>query len=204
MCPLAPRVVVVAALLAAAAPAGAGPSITLNGVKIDGVTGQRFESCTVVIDERGDVHIEAKGYAVTSGDAARQPVPRAPAAEGGTPERVTRRYFLYTEQKPPGAQFDLNVFINAQWIREVKASEVQTHAEITKYLRPGANKVTLAATKRLGGDPSPPGSDVALRIVIGEGNVGGDHLMIDRPLVETARMAAELDDKTEEFVIDAR
>jgi hypothetical protein len=201
MRPLAPCVAAV--LLAAAAPAAAGPSITLNGVKIDGVTGQKFENCTVVIDERGDVHIEAKGYAVTSGDGGRRTA-RAPSPEGGTPDRVTRRYFLYTEQKPPGAQFDLNVFINAQWIREVKASEVQTHAEITKYLRPGANKITLAATKRLIGDPPAPGSDVALRIVIGEGNVGGDHLMIDRPLVETARTAAERDDRTEEFVIDAR
>jgi hypothetical protein len=202
MRPLAPCVA--AALLAAAAPAAAGPSITLNGVKIDGVTDQKFESCTVVIDERGDVHIEAKGYAVTSGEGARPPVPGAPSVEGGTPGRVTRRYFLYTEQKPPGAQFDLNVFVNAQWIREVKASEVQTHAEITKYLRPGPNKVTLAATKRMAGEGLPQGGDVALRIVIGEGNVGGDHLMIDRPLVETARYAAELDDKTEEFVIDAR
>jgi hypothetical protein len=34
--------------------------------------------------------------------------------------------------------------------------------------------------------------------------VGGDHLMIDVPLVEMARTAAEMDDKTEEFVIDAR
>jgi hypothetical protein len=172
-------------------------------VKIDGVTGQRFENCTVVIDEQGNVHIEAKGYAVTSGgDAARQTA--ALPSEGGAPGRVTRRYFLYTEQKPPGAHFDLNVFINAQWIREVKASEIQTHAEITKYLRPGPNKITLAATKRLVADRPSAGTDVALRIVIGEGNVGGDHLMIDRPLVETARTAAELDDKTEEFVIDAR
>jgi hypothetical protein len=201
MRPLAPCVA--AALLAAAAPASAGPSITLNGVKIDGVTGQKFENCTVVIDEHGDVHIEAKGYAVTSGAPARQAAgPHAP--DGGPPGKVTRRYFLYTEQKPPGAQFDLNVFINAQWIREVKASEVQTHAEITKYLRPGPNKITLAATKRMAGDPPAQGGDLALRIVIGEGNVGGDHLMIDRPLVETARTAAEVDDKTEEFVIDAR
>jgi hypothetical protein len=167
------------------------------------VTGQRFENCTVTIDERGDVHIVAKGYAVTSGDAARPPAGGAPL-EGGTPGKVTRRYFLYTEQQPPGAQFDLNVFINAQWIREVKANEVQTHAEITKYLRPGPNKITLAATKRIVGDRLAYGKDVALRIVIGEGNVGGDHLMIDRPLVETARTAAEIDDKTEEFVIDAR
>jgi hypothetical protein len=202
MRPLAPFA---AALLAAAAPAAAGPSITLNGVKIDGVTGQRFDNCTVVIDERGDVHIEAKGYSVTSG-GARDSGLRGSAApsDGAGAGRVTRRYFLYTEQKAPGAQFDLNVFINAQWIREVKASELQAHAEITKYLRPGPNKITLAATKKIVGDRLAYGKDVALRIVIGEGNVGGDHLMIDRPLVETRRTAAEVDDKTEEFTIDAR
>ncbi len=198
-----------AALLLAGAPAAAaGPSITLNGVPIDGVTGQKFENCTVFIDEKGDVHIEAKGYAVTSGagsqrSAARStasPVPTSLDAGG----RVTRRYFLYTEQKPPGAQFDLNVFINAKWVREVKATEMQTHLEITKYLLPGANKITLAATKRIAGDRLAYGKDVALRIVVGEGNVGGDHLMIDRPLVETQRTAAEIDDRTEEFVIDVR
>jgi hypothetical protein len=194
-----------AALLAAAArPAAAGPSITLNGAAIDGVTNQKFENCTVVIDDRGDVHIEAKGYAVSAGDTRHRAPAVTPASTEASPARVTRRYFLYTQQKPPGAQYDLNVFINAQWVREVKASEVQTHLEITKYLRPGANKITLAATKRMSGDRLAYGKDVALRIVIGEGNVGGDHLMIDRPLVETQRTAAEIDDKTEEFVIDAR
>jgi hypothetical protein len=204
MRPLA--LVLAAAVASTAGVARGSPSVTLNGVPIDGVTGQKFENCTVVIDERGDVHIQAKGYSVKSGDDARQPVLRntSASADAGPPGKVTRRYFLYTEQKPPGAQYDLNVFINAQWIREVKASEIQAHAEITKYLRPGPNKITLAATKRIVGDRLAFGKDVALRIVIGEGNVGGDHLMIDRPLVETQRTAAEIDDKTEEFVIEAR
>jgi hypothetical protein len=76
--------------------------------------------------------------------------------------------------------------------------------EITRYLRPGANKITLAATKRIAGDRLAFSREVALRIVVGEGNVGGDHVMIDVPLVETARTAAEMDDRTEEFVIEAR
>jgi hypothetical protein len=214
MRPLA--LLVVLATAGVAAPAAAGPSVTLNGVNIDGVTGQKFENCTVTIDAKGDVHIEAKGYAVKTGGAggaqdpskgggATTPVtptrPQDPRAPAG---KVTRRYFLVTEHTPPGTQYDLAIFINAQWIREVKASEPQLVMEITKYLRPGPNKVTLAATKRIQGERLAYGADVQLKVVIGEGNVGGGHVMIDLPLVETARTAAEIEDRTEEFVVDAR
>jgi len=203
------------AALAVAGRAAAGPAITLNGVNVDGVTSQKFENCTVVIDEHGDVHIQAKGYAVKSppGEAARAPVLPAQAGSGGglqavgndvRPARVTRRYFIATEQTPPGTQYDLGIFINAQWIREVKGNERQAVMEITKYLRPGTNKITLAATKRIVGERLAFTRDVALRVVVGEGNVGGDHVMIDVPLVEMSRTAAESEDKTEEFVIEAR
>ena len=207
------------ALLCVAGPAAAAPSVTLNGVGIDGVTNQKFENCTVVIDAQGNVHIQAKGYAVrtTGAEEPRPPVQPQQAGSGGgvqppaarppasvPPGRVSRRYFIATEQTPPGTQYDLGIFINAQWIREVKAIERQSVVEITKYLHPGPNKVTLAATKRIVGDRLAYSRDVALRIVIGEGNVGGDHVMIDLPIVETARTAAEIDDRTEEFVIDAR
>lgn len=209
------------ALLGASTPARAAPAITLNGVAIDGVTDQRFENCTVVIDAQGNVHIQAKGYAVrTAGEEPRTPPiepqnagsgggvssrPLGAAASAGTaPAKVTRRYFLATEQTPPGPQFDLGIFINAQWIREVKSNETATVMEITRYLRPGPNKLTLAATKRLGGERLAFTKDVALKVVVGEGNIGGDHVMIDVPLVEASRTAAEMDDRTEEFVIDAR
>jgi hypothetical protein len=203
-----------AVALVASGPAAAAPSVTLNGVPIDGVTGQTFESCTVVIDEKGNIHIQAKGYAVkgAAGEGPRAPVEPARAGSGGgldaRPEqgaaRLARRYFIATEQTPPGTQYELGIFINAQWIREVKANEPQAVLEITKYLRPGPNKVTFAATKRIVGERLAFGRDVALRIVVGEGNVGGDHVMIDVPLVETALTAAEVDDRTEEFVIEAR
>jgi hypothetical protein len=213
MRPLAPCLA--AALLVAGGRAAAAlPSVTLNGVAIDGVTSQRFESCTVEIDERGNIHIHAKGYAVKG---AEQPRPAgSPGLAGagvglagragatGTAPQVTRRYFIVTEQTPPGTQYDLGVFINTQWIRDVKASELQAVMEITRYLRPGANKITLAATKRIAGERLAFTRDVALKVVVGEGNVGADHVVIDVPLLETARTAAELDDRTEEFVIDAR
>jgi hypothetical protein len=210
------------ALLGASAPTVAAPSITLNGVAIDGVTDQRFDNCTVVIDAQGNVHIQAKGYAVrTSADDGRAPLEPQQAGSGGgygrppagpvgavasaaTPRSLTRRYFLAAEQTPPGPQFDLAIFINAQWIREVKASEASTVIEITKYLRPGANKLTLAATKRLGGERLAFSKDVALKVVVGEGSVGGDRVVMDVPLLEASRTAAEMDDRTDEFVFDAR
>jgi hypothetical protein len=209
MRPLA--LLVAVALTGGAAPAFAGPSVTLNGVAIDGVTSQRFENCTVTIDAQGDIHIEAKGYAVKTGSPgdAKTALGTASAARTAEvrppPGKVTRRYFLATEQTPPGAQFDLAIFINAQWIREVKATEPQLVMEITKYLRPGPNKVTLAATKHVGAEGRlATGADVQLKVIVGEGNVGGGHVMIDVPLVETVRTAAEIDDKTEEFVVEAR
>ena len=205
---------IAAALLGAAGPAAAAPAITLNGVPIDGVTSQRFDNCTVVIDDKGNLDIQARGYAVKGAEAPRKPVQPQTAGSGDgissrppsgvDAGRVSRRYFLVTEQTPPGPQFDLAIFINAQWIREVKGNEPSLVMEITKYLHPGANKLTLAATKRLNGERLAFTRDVELRVVVGEGNVGGDHVMIDLPLVEMARTAVEMDDKTEEFVIDAR
>jgi hypothetical protein len=215
-----PLALVLAAAVASIAGAAEGsPSVTLNGVAIDGVTAQRFENCTVVIDERGNIHIEAKGYAVRGGAAgSAAPGPPATPAETqaaarrtaaadvrpGPPGKLTHRYFLATDHGAPGTQYDLAIFINAQWIREVKAAEPQVVMEITKYLRPGPNKVTLVATKHISGERLSYAKDVQLKVVVGEGDVGGDHVMIDRPLLETARSAAEIEDRTEEFVVEAR
>ena len=211
------------AALAAAPPALAGPSVTLNGVNIDGVTGQRFENATVTIDAEGNVHIEAKGYAArpSDGGAAALPAGGAASAAGSTapasasvasarpaaePVRLTRRYFLATEQSlPDGTQYDVEVFINASWIRVIRSADPQVVVEITRYLRPGPNKVTLACSKRLQGvERHSTARDVTLKVVVGEGNVGGDHVMIDDPLVLMTRTAAETDDKVEEFTIEAR
>jgi hypothetical protein len=213
-----------AAATAVAGPAAAGPSVSLNGVNIDGVVDQRFENCTVVIDPKGDVHIEAKGYAVQAADPAppravppaappaapaAQPAapPRPPAADAKPPQqgKITRRYFLATEQSTPGGtQYDVAIFINAQWIREIKASDPQVVMEVTKYLKPGPNKVVLAASKRIEGERRAYDPAITLKVVIGEGNVGGGHVMIDEPLVEMTRTAAEVEDRTEEYVLDAR
>jgi hypothetical protein len=231
----------------AAAPALAGPTISLNGVIIDGVTDQRFENATVQIDAVGNVYITARGFSVKGEPApppvlpvqarspltsppagqgagapaavpaaqppatapplpaAALPVPGAPRPATAAPARLTRRYFLATEQtQPDGTQYDVEVFINAAWIRAIRSSEPQVAVEVTRYLRPGSNKVTLVATKKLAGaERRYYTRDVVLKVVVGDGNVGGDHVMIDVPLVVMTLTAAETADRTEEFTVEA-
>lgn len=214
---------IAAAVACVAAPAWA--AVYLNGVNIDGVTGQRFDNCTVVIDDRGNVRIEAKGYAVKVEGASAtpaQPAPpagsgSAPPAAGGQPStgygasaapapgRLSRRYFLVAEQSVEGgAQYEIDVFINAQWIRKIQGTDGALPIEVTRYFRPGQNRVFLAAKKAIIGDRRYYTRDVWVRVVIGEGNVGGDHVMIDAPLVVMTRTAADMDDRNEEFVVEAR
>ncbi|MBZ4416645.1 hypothetical protein [Myxococcus sp. RHSTA-1-4] len=96
------RSTALAAALALAPMGALAGSVYLNGVKIDGVTNQKFEKATVRIDEAGNVHIDAPGYAarvtavtpaapaapVTASAAASAPVTGAPAPvapAAGTP-----------------------------------------------------------------------------------------------------------------------
>jgi hypothetical protein len=215
-------ILLTAVALAGPPPALAAPGVTLNGVSIAGVSNQKFENVTVVIDAQGNLDIQAKGYAARVAGAppaaappAAAPPPAAPPPTGsGTVAsapaaangRLARRYFLATEQsQPDGTQYDVEVFINASWIRVVKSTDPQVVTEITRYLRPGANKVTLSCTKRLQGvERRNYAAEVTLKVVVGAGNVGGDHVMIDDPLAVMTRTAAEVDDKVEEFVFEAR
>jgi hypothetical protein len=211
------QALMVAVLSSAPVAALAGPSISLNGVSIDGVTNQRFENCDVVIDGQGNVHIEAKGYTVRIASAApqlqppRAPPQGAPAEPGageGAPSAeaaLTRRYFLVTEQSQPGgAQYDIAVFINSRWIRDLKSTEEQVVTEITKYLHSGPNRVVFAATKRAGPGRGGSSKDATFKVVLGEGSRTGDEVAIENPLLEVVRRASETEDVTEEKNLLAR
>ncbi len=209
-------------LLGAGTPSG--PAITLNGVDIAGVTGQRFDNATVVIDEKGAVHIEAKGYAVRTVEVTAPPpahlptatpaptliaaAPATPAVLSPTATSTTRatarRYFLVTQQsQPDGTQYDVSVFINSQWIREVRSSEENLVMEVTKFLHPGENRVMLEAKKR-GGERHGSSPDVTLRVIVGEGSALGSDVTIDDPIVDMRRNAAETQSFTEEYSLVAR
>lgn len=230
--PFRPALVLASALLPAMAFAG---SVYLNGVRIDGVTNQTFEKATVRIDEFGNVLIEAPGYAArvvsapppaTSTQAPAHPAtstqapapaeapapPQATApvvtekpAEEEEPARITRRYWLVTEQSVPGmTEYDIDVYVNSKWVRKLRNNEDQVVTELTRHLLPGQNTILFTARKAVGSTRRSLSPSHVFKVIIGEGNMGGGNLMIDNPLVRFQRTAADTQDVSEEFTLTTR
>jgi hypothetical protein len=226
-------------LAAVLAPASAlAATVYLNGVRLDGVTNQKFEKATVRIDEFGNVLIEAPGYAArvmsappapaapaatpqpgpaatpapaTAPAAPAQPpqaaapaAPAAPAAEE-VPDRITRRYWLVTEQNVPGmTEYEIDVYVNSKWIRKLRNNEEQVVLEVTRHLQPGKNTVLFTAHKTAVDSRRSLSASHVFKVIIGEGNVGGDNVMIDNKLVQFQRTAADTQDVSEEFTLTTR
>jgi len=204
-------------------------SVYLNGVRIDGVTNQKFEKATVRIDEKGDVHITAAGYAVRvetapapvapppapavpapaapapAAPAAATPATPPPAATPEAPPTLTRRYWMVTEQAVPGmSEYDIDLYINSRWIRKLRNNEEQIITEITRHLQPGKNTILLSPHKVVAGDRKSYSPRHYFKVIIGEGNVGGDNVMIDNPIIKFQRTAADTKDESEEFTLTTR
>lgn len=174
-------------------------SVYLNNVNIDGVTNQKFDKATVRIDDKGNVFIDAPGYAVKQVDAK----PSDPVAQPGV---LTRQYYLVTEQNAVGmTEYDIDVFINAKWVRKLRSSDEQLVMEITKHLVPGKNTVVFQAKKVSPKDGRKSFSSEHLyRVILGEGKMSGNHVMIDNPQVKFERTAAQTDDVSQEFALTTR
>ena len=128
-----------------------------------------------------------------------------PPRRSGAPGAITKHYFLVTDQSDgAAAQYDIDVFINSKWVRKVKSADAQIVLEITKYLQPGPNKVLFAATKHIEGGRKGSAATSFVKFIVGEGESGGNNVMIDNPLVELKRTAAETENLNEEFTIQGR
>lgn len=177
-------------------------SIYLNGTRIDGVTNQKFEKCTVTIDDKGDVYIHAPGYAVQG--QASTPAPE-PAPKVVAPASSTNRYWLVKEENYPGkTQYDVDIYINSVWFKRIRSNNEQVVQEITKYLRSGPNVIHFAATKNIGQQRKSFSPQVYMRIIIGEGNIGGNNVMIENPLIQYKRTANETQNFNDEFTISVK
>lgn len=194
-------------LLIASSAAWAG-GIYLNDVKVGTVdvsgieaSGLKFDNAKIRFDDRGNLFIEVKGYAikVEGGGKGVGTGTTSTGDEGGT-GKLTRRYFLVTEQSVPGmTEYDIDVYINSKWVRKLRNNEEQIVTEITKFLTPGKNTVLMTAKKVAIGDRRSFSNDHVFRVIIGEGNVGGDNVMIDNPVVTFKRTAADTNDVSQEY-----
>ncbi|OGQ11314.1 MAG: hypothetical protein A2138_20290 [Deltaproteobacteria bacterium RBG_16_71_12] len=184
-----------------AAPATAKGSVFLNGVNIDGVVNQKFENVTVTIDDKGNILILAKGYEIQ----AQAPVVKALPAAASDAGPVTKRYFLVSETSGLGlAQYDIDVFINSTWIKRISSNDPQAVVEISRWMRKGKNTVHFAATKVMGAERKSSSPAHYLKIYIGEGNMGGNNVMIDNALIEYQRDASEMGNFADELPIEGR
>ena len=129
--------------------------------------------------------------------------PPAPVAE--EPATLTRRYWLVTEQAATGmAEYDIDLYINSKWIRKLRSNETQVVTEVTGHLSPGKNTVLMTARKVVAGERKSYSPQHYFKVIIGEGNVGGDNVMIDNPIIRFQRTAADTEDVSEEFTLKTR
>jgi len=89
-------------------------------------------------------------------------------------------------------------------VKKVRSTDEQIVFEVTKHLKPGRNVIHFSGKKNLGAGRKAFGENVFLRLILGEGNVGGDNVMIDNPLLDRKWSAAETDPISEEWDLNAR
>lgn len=189
---------VLVAVVLAWLPVAARADVYLNGVNITGVTNQTFEKATVTIDAQGNVRIDAPGYAVAGGTKTSDAAPTAAAA----PTTPSRHYYVVTSHAQPGAsQYDIDLYVNAKWVRKLRSKEDQLVFDITRWLSPGQNKILLVATKQMSSGRTSRSPAHYFRVVVGEGNEGGNNVMIERTLVDFKVTAEDTQDVSREFVV---
>ncbi|HZS36243.1 MAG TPA: hypothetical protein VFF06_05425 [Polyangia bacterium] len=133
----------------------------MNEVKIDqgSVKGATMRGVDVTFDERGDVHITARGYKVTAESQAPEP------PLGG------RHYYLVpsAQRRVGAAQWDVDVYINEVFVHRFRSKIPEPFVEVTRFIKPGANAVQFTWRKDDGARVSTSRDDVfELKIGTGE------------------------------------
>lgn len=129
--------------------------------------------------------------------AYQQPVAPPPPVQ---PAKITKHYWMVTHQNAPGmTEFDIDVYVNAKWLMTLRNGSQQDVVEVTRYLLPGQNSVTFEAKKLSSGPRKSFSPEHQFIVVIGEGDAGGDNVMINNPLVTFKRTAADADSTSKDY-----
>ncbi|MBL9039689.1 MAG: hypothetical protein JNG84_14325 [Archangium sp.] len=191
-------------LLVVMAAPGWAADVYVNGINVEGLANQQFDKVNVKLDEKGNVHIDAPGYAVK-----RVAVPPAKGEATAREEGIiTRKYFLVTERTGGGvAEYDVEIFINGTFLRTVRSADEQLVTDVSRQLKPGKNTVVFQAKKALvHPDDGPQSTSKAnvFRVIVGEGKMTEDQVIIEKPLITFTRTAAEQNDVAQEFALTTR
>ena len=179
---------VVIPLAAIAAPT-ASRSVFLNSTNIDTVRSQTFENVTVEIDSHGNVIIKSDVYKIEKPNTAPT---QEPDRMAGIPRGM--RYWLISEENAPGmSQYDFDIFVNGNLVKTVKSGEPQVIEDITRFVIPGANNVTITARKNFGAGRKSESKDYFQRVYIGKGALNDTGaIIIDTPDIDYRKSAADV------------
>jgi len=178
-----------------------GVEIFLNGIQVTGAKEQVIENAKVILDKRGDVHIEASSYKVQENqlptrEAAAAQVPRPAVAQS-----LTRNYYLVNEVIRAGkVGVRLTIQVNDRQVGTLTDENLQLALELNPYLQPGSNRVSLLATPVLGALPAPG----QWTVVIGEGKNRGAELTITKVLSEFKVIGGQGGNKEHTFTLTAQ
>jgi hypothetical protein len=204
MMPASIRASALAFLLALPA---AAAGLFVNGVQADGIRNTAFQNCDVRIDEAGNIHITAKGYSVAAVGAVTPSaaVPAATAPAAPSQGALTRRYFLVGLAGRPGeSQWEIDVFVNAKFVRKITDREAQTTIEVTKYMNVGRNTVHVQAARVMPLGPRSSSPQAFVEVVVGEGNHSGGALLVSNPIVRYRKTAAQSGTEVRDWVVVAQ
>ena len=105
---------------------------------------------------------------------------------------------------PGMVQYDIDVFINSVWVKRISHEDPQTIFEVSRHMKKGKNVVHFTSTKNMGEGRRSASAQHYLKIIVGEGNIGGNNVMIDNPLLEYKRNASELMNYSNDYEVKGR
>ena len=179
-------------------------STYLNGVNIDGMTNQTFKNCTVNIDANGDIYISAPQYRVEKEDQPTEIGQEYIPVTNSESSKLKKKYWLVSLKNRPGStQYSIDIYINEVWMRKITSDDNQVIMDVTKYLNPGKNKISFTANKATeNGRKSTNPTDI-FKILIGEGKLKDQSVVLESQLVKYSRNASETDNFQDSFEIKA-
>lgn len=191
--------------VAAASQLAAARSIYLNGVDISSVRGQTFKDVTVLVDEKGDVHLSSDRYKVEVVEPDTEVKEKKnPLDEGGTNPLLKNRYYLVTQPSTGGrAQYDFVVSINGVERKTIKADSEQVIMEISAWLAKGPNEIVVTARKKLDGGRKSASPDDKAALIIGTGHEEGKIVKVDVVHMSVKVNASGNADLEKRFTLDA-